>query len=224
MTDQLHLETIQPKLRPMRLLLDNQEISLDRPSLAAAIAAGVAAAESQGRIIVEASLDGTSLDDDSLSSPSDKTMESGEVRLVSAEPRSLVRVTLLDAADALDEALKSQNICAEAIQTGQVQDALEPLRDALGIWDTIREVVVKSAKLMAIELDQIQDPGAEGEQGATITHLTDALGEHLGEVKRCLGVQDWAALADVLAYDLADEVARWKRLLQMMAGSIQAET
>lgn len=205
----------------MRLLLDNQEITIDRPTLAAAIAAGVAQAESQGRIIVEAMLDGTQLDDESLGNPSDETLDSGEVRLVSAEPRSLVRVTLLDAADALDEASRSQNLCAEAIQTGQVKDALKQLSDALGIWDTIRNVVVKSAKLLDIELDRIKDPGAEDEQGATINELTTVLSKHLQEVKRCLAVQDWAALADVLAYDLADQVEPWKRLLQMMADTIQ---
>lgn len=205
----------------MRLLLDNQEITIDRPTLAAAIAAGVAQAESQGRIIVEAMLDGTQLDDESLGNPSDETLDSGEVRLVSAEPRSLVRVTLLDAADALDEASRSQNLCAEAIQTGQVKDALEQLSDALGIWDTVRDVVVKSAKLLDIELDRIKDPGAEDEQGATINELTTVLSKHLQEVKRCLAVQDWAALADVLGYDLADQVEPWKRLLQMMADTIQ---
>ncbi len=205
----------------MRLLLDNQEITIDRPTLAAAIAAGVAQAESQGRIIVEAMLDGTQLDDESLGNPSDETLDSGEVRPVSAEPRSLVRVTLLDAADALDEASKSQSLCAEAIQTGQVKDALEQLSDALGIWDTVRDVVVKSAKLLDIELDRIKDPGAEDEQGATINELTTVLSKHLQEVKRCLAVQDWAALADVLGYDLADQVEPWKRLLQMMADTIQ---
>ena len=65
------------------------------------------------------------------------------------------------------------------------------------------------------------EPVAATRAGGPLAQNITRLAECLSEVKRCLAVQDWAALSDVLAFDM-DELARsWKRQLIELADQLK---
>src|SRR5688572_2373340 len=185
----------------MKLFLDGRELHADTPDLAGAIAAGCRAAESSGRIVVEAHLDGQPLPGEMLADPVYASRTGSEVRLTTAEPRSLVLTTLLDVADALEAARPAQREAAERIQTGDIDGALPRLAEALGVWEQARQVVVHGCDLLNISA-QTPQAGAPREGGTeagpavgvTVAQRSDILAGHLGEVKRCIEVRDWTGL------------------------------
>src|SRR5690606_18276393 len=79
----------------MKVFLDGEELAVDGGGLGTALAAGTTASEERGRIIVEVWVDGDPAPEADLSDPPDRSPYASEIRLVSAEPKALVRTVLL---------------------------------------------------------------------------------------------------------------------------------
>ncbi len=200
----------------MNAYLDDRLLDVARPSLAAALDAGTAAARERGRIVVEVRVAGETVPDAALERPSDDPIE-GEVRLVSVEPRSLVRVTLLDAADALEAAREGQAACADAIDAGDVARALEHLGDALAVWQTVRDAVDRCVGIAATP----DFPGGQVPSDG-LSEAIAGLSGVLADVRGTLQRQDWAALSDALRYDLESQILRWLGVLRALADGLRS--
>ncbi len=205
------------KLVPVRAFLDDELLTVMRPTLASALAAAVALASTKGRIVVEASAGGVRIPDEKLESPGEDEVAE-DIHFISVEPRALVRTTLLDAAEALDQARTSQLSCARMIQAGELDQSLEPLGKALETWRAVRDALERSVELLGL-------PG-EGALAAVggeqIAAMVQSLWTRLEEVRRSLAQQDWSALADALSYDMSDQVEQWKMTLRGLAEALQA--
>lgn len=207
----------------MRVYLDEKAVGGEHGELARALRAGVEEARRAGRVVVEVYLDGERVDGAVLLDAGVAgDVRVGEVRLVSVEPRGLVRATLQDAAAALESAAACQRSCAGLIQAGKVEEALGPLSSALQTWQAVREAVEKGTALAQLPLDEMTFPG--GASGADrMVDLIGSLASRLEEVKRSLGAQDWSGLADVMEYDMAEQAARWREVLGMLAAALERE-
>lgn len=195
----------------MRLYLDNEQIESAGQTLGEALRAGVAVAERRGRIVVEVQADGAAVPEGHLASPPGVAPYAEEIRLVSAEPRALVRTTLLEAADALDRCRAEQTRVAELLQVGKTVEAMDALSGIVGTWEAVRQAVQHGCTLLAVTPERAM--AAEGAGGNPLSTLATLL----GAAKRAIAVEDWTSLADVLAYDLADEAARWRTGLVSLA-------
>ena len=200
----------------MKTFLDDQPVEVDRPTLAAAISAGVARAEGSGRIVVEIHADGRRLGDDELDPPSDEEAGLGEVRLVSAEPRSLVRVTLFDAADALEQIAGDHVEAARLIHQGELPAALERLGFIVQVWQAVRDAVEKGPALLGVGLDSLDLGDADLPGSAT------DLAADLERLKSGLARQDWSEVGDLLEFDLVEQASRWRGLLRALADGLAA--
>ncbi len=200
----------------MRAYLDDQPLAIERPTLAAALSAAVAQAGSRGRIVVEAISGGARIPDETLQAPPEDELP-GDVRFVSVEPRALVRVTLMDAADALDQAKANQLACARLIQSGEVEQSLEPLGRAIETWRAVRDALERSTETLG-DRSESAGPGPGVDELAA---LVQSLWTRLEEVRRSLSAQDWSALADALSYEMSDQVEQWKSTLRAMAENLR---
>jgi hypothetical protein len=199
----------------VRAYLDDHPLTIEKPTLASALAAAVEQAGSRGRIVVEAVANGARIPDETLQAPPEDAL-AGDVRFVSVEPRALVRVTLMDAADALDQAKAHQLSCARLIQSGEVERALDPLGKAIETWRAVRDALEKSLETLRTPGDP---PGGAGSD--ELSALVQSLWTRLEEVRRSLSAQDWSALADALSYEMSDQVERWKTTLREMAEGLR---
>lgn len=199
----------------MRAFLDDQPLAVARPTLAAALAAAVEQAGLKGRVVVEATAGGARIPDETLESPPD--VPSGdEVRFISVEPRAMVRVTLLDAADALDSARREQLESARLIQSGDAEAWQAPLGRALETWRAVRDALEKSIELL--------DAAGRGSGAPRVEDLAGVVGSlctWLEEVRRALSAEDWSALADALSYEMNDQVERWQGTLRAFADALR---
>src|SRR5262245_36125225 len=126
-------------LVPMQVYLDDTPLN-GCDTLAQALRTASDRAQQAGRVIVEAYLDGAAISEAVLERPPEEAL-GDELRLTSVEPRALVRVTLTDAADALDAARQDQMRCADLIQTGKVEESMAPLSGAIQTWQAVRDAV-----------------------------------------------------------------------------------
>ncbi len=196
----------------VKVYLDDEPLKVADARLGTALEAGVARARGRGRIVVEVLVDGSPAPASDIERPPERAPYAAEVRLVSAEPRSLVRTTLHDAADALEDAREAQAAAAERLQRGETADALGDLSRTISIWESVRRAMEDGAELIG-----------DGSGGAPdIGPLLDGLAERLVEIRRALTAQDWSALADALAYDMEEQADVWWGALTAFADSLKA--
>jgi len=198
----------------MRVFLDDTEITPPEPTLAACLAAGAEAGERAGRVVVEVWVDGAPAPEADLEHPPGRSPYADEVRLVTAEPCALVRTVMLDVAETLGDTIETQARAADAIQIGRTAEGLQGLGEALRAWDAARRAVDEGCAL-------IRSRGGPDPAPAVDPALVERLGAALASVKEALAREDWALLADLLAYDLKEQAEAWRRELARLADAVQ---
>ena len=208
----------------MRLLLDDTPVELDRPTLACALETGIERASAAGRVIIEVTLNGESVDGDDLEHPSEEEMPDAEVALRTAQPVALVRTTLMEASDVLAEVVPLQQAAAAEIHAGRAQDAVASMTGALEIWQTVQGVVVKTTEMLQITPDELtlEEPDAGGGRISMGSRITE-LGAALVEVRDALRDGDLARVADAMEYDLVEKAKLWQGLLCAVAEALRGE-
>lgn len=202
--------------RGMQVYLDGQPLAVERATLASGLRAASEAAQKRGRVVVEVYVDGSLVSDTILSDPPDEVL-GREMKTVSVEPRLLVRETLLDAAEALDRAGQEQVDAADEIQSGRVEGAMPLLQSAILKWQAVRDAVEKSASLLEIPLNsRVAGPGDRN-----LGQVVDGLAASLTDVRRSLEAEDWSGLADLLAYDMTEQVRSWQDMLRSLADGLR---
>lgn len=202
----------------MQVLLDDQPLPLDRPTLAAALRLAQDTARAKGRIIVEAFADGTQISDELLSSPSDEPVAIQRLAMRSAEPRSLVSFTLTDAADALTHVAEDHDRVGRDIQAGKTQIALGKLGESIATWQAVCDILNKGAALLNLDLDSLTLPDGDP---TPLSGRFNAMLERLGSIRTALEAQDFSALSDILLYDMAPLARQWSETLRSIADMVR---
>ena len=204
----------------MHVLLDGEAISVSQPTIAAALVAAKREAERRKRVVIEASMDGSPIADAWLEHPPTDARPGAEVRFVSADPMSLVRVTYLELADELATAARDQSAAAAAVQQGKLDEAMPRVSAALGVWQHVREGVVNGATLLGIDPASLRVRAAQDEPEKSVMEHIDGLARALTELKRAINASDWPGVADALEYDLKDQADRWRAVMNALADEI----
>ncbi|MEM7754840.1 MAG: hypothetical protein AAF297_04290 [Planctomycetota bacterium] len=195
----------------MRAYLDQQELTLERASQREAFIAAIDEAQRVGRMVIEAQRDGAVVPTDDLAELPDGPGEASELRFVTAEPTTLVRVTLGEVADAMGELGPAQRALGESLQAGETDGMGEKLVEIVDTWQAVQQAIDYSGDLLGPELAQtpVKVMGTE----TTVSAEAPALSAALDEVRRAMTEQDWAGLADVLLEDLPGLSERWSVLV-----------
>jgi hypothetical protein len=201
----------------MNVFLDGERVPGSHVDLASAMNASRSIAEARGRILIEVKGDGKAIPDAILESPDAAVGKAyGEIHFQTAEPRQLVRNTVLGAVDLLEDIRAGQAAAAESFQTGETGQAFEHLQTVLTNWQVVQSVVASGTQLLSMSLT---DPATGG--GTSFDVLGNALSKELTAVRNSLAAQDHAAVADSLAYDLTKHVDSWSVALKAMASKIE---
>lgn len=199
----------------MQVLLDGSAVTIERPTIRSALDAARAAASSRGRVIVEARIDGHPLGEEELAAPSDQELLGASLDFITAEPASLVRVTLLELVPLLDEARACQQTAADHVSSGKLPEAFESLTRAFEVWEGVRQAVGNGSELLGIELDAVSV--SHNGRSCTLAQCAESLAQDLSEVKRSLSAQDLPGLSDVLSYELDEQTGLWQAALRSLA-------
>lgn len=206
----------------MQVLLDGRLIPVDRATVAAAIGAGARQAQSAGRVIVSATVDGRELTDAELASPSDALTNALEMRLTTSSPADLVGEMLTSAADAVRNIRASQQEAAALIQAGKVQEAGEHLQSVFTVWQAVTGGLEQAAELLSLDLSTLRVPDGYGDTLAVSPQI-EILVEKLRDLQDGLKSQDWSRVADVLGFDLDECAKSWDQLLSGLGRAISGK-
>ena len=191
----------------MRILLDDTPCDLKAKTVGEAIDAAAEVARRLGRLIIEVTVDDALWAEVELSSPKHLEASAEVVRLTSAEPRKLVNEAFADAADALADADELQKEAARLVQSDQYTVSMDKLNEALSIWLSVQEAIVKGSRIVGIDLDDV----IVGER--SINASISRLNEWLLVIRDALTDSDQIALADTLLYELPEVVGEWQSIL-----------
>lgn len=215
----------------MQVFLDGQPLDVAKPGVADALDAGSQVARAAGRLVVEVHADGAQLTDEQLDAflSGAGTGRPSELRLVTADARALVVSSLVDGAQVLRDTRDDYQRVAELLQADRQHEALAGLNHVLHVWQAVRDLVDNVEQLSPVALRGVAVErasrggaavGASGGGGGGTDNLTrglERLARHLENVRGALAGQDWAAVADVVAYDLREEAQAWEQLLDALA-------
>lgn len=126
---------------------------------------------------------------------------------MAAEVLDVVRQQLADTdrlrSDATD--LLRRNECAAAMQR---------LSGCFSIWQHAQEAVLKTAKLLRIDLDQVSV------HGRSLTDLVNGFRDQLGQIKSALESRDFVLLCDTLSYEMTQTTEQWQAALDALRDQI----
>ena len=202
----------------MQVLLDENVCDVVAGTVAEAIAACATLAQAQGRLIVDVHVDGTRWSEQQLESSDRQTATAEIVELTTADPSQLVLQTFDDAAEALTDADELQHEAAELLQSDQRTICMDKLGEALSIWLTVQQAIVKGSQVVGLKLDDITVDGTP-----IVTSIT-RLNEQLKMLRTSLEQEDQIALADALLYEFPDVVREWRGILQHLRTMVEQET
>jgi len=200
----------------MIVYLDGERIEPDRDTLRGAFESAIKQADASGRIVVEIHADGEPIPDEFIADPPESASGFTELRFVSAEPRSMVRTLLLDAADALDTVKSDQQSAAEAIQGGRLDDARKTLERAVGVWSAVITGVHQGSSMVGLDLESV----SAGNPPMPYAQHVEQLENELRAVVRMISDEDWSSLSDSLEDELTELTERWRELLHALADRV----
>jgi hypothetical protein len=192
-------------------MLDRETCDIAPESVGEAIAAGAALARDRGRLVVEVYVDGERWSDECFDQPQRLGANAHEVALVSAHAGEMVRQTILDAAEALDDIEALQREAAGLIQSGAMAGAMERLGSALELWTMVQRAAGTGSQLAGVPLDHVRTAGSTMSEGIA------SLNARLESMRESLSNRDPVALSDTLLYDLPEVVQTWRGLLRALA-------
>lgn len=204
----------------MQVLLDGRPIEASGNTLADALEAGRSASAALRRVIIEVIADGQPVPDARLTHPPKDDPFAETIEMRTASPVDLVRTTLHESADALEEAKKQQVVASDLILEAKTSEAMEKLGEALRLWTAIQRAVTDSCALFSSpELAE-----TIGSEPSVDPELISELASNLGLVHNALERRDWSELSDLLAFELEELTQKWSKAIRDLADGLTATT
>ena len=188
----------------MKTFLDDVPVADAGQSLATALDA--IRPHCEDRLIIEVLADGSPVPDADLDNPPATEPYAQELRLKTARASAIIGESLLQAADAIDAVNARQEVAAEHLGAGNIEDAMHELRGALDMWGQIRSLIALVLDLPGSPIDAEGMHGAIAELSGILTQLRDAL-----------STQDWPSVSDIVVYDLPPLGEQWREQLRAVA-------
>ena len=198
----------------MQILIDEVPCNVDAGTVGEAIESASDLARDRGRLIVDVSVDGSRLTEADLESSRRHGETARIIRFTSADPVEIVTHTFQDAEEALADADVLQREAAELLQSDMHTVSMDKLNEAVSIWLSVQEAILKGAQVVGLDLDTVHV------DGASVQELIARLNERLTAVRRSLQDRDVIALADTLLYEFPQIVEQWRGLLRDLLARI----
>ncbi|MFK7961243.1 MAG: hypothetical protein AB8G96_12055 [Phycisphaerales bacterium] len=200
----------------MRVTLDDQPCQVPADSIRDALAGAAAAAEANGRIIVEVMVDGQAWSQDDLGSAERCDGVAGHLELISTDRDKLVCRTLSDVDAALLEIDGLQRAAAESLQVGETAEGMGRLGEALELWLLVERGIGMSTETAGVDLPSVIHDGEP--VGRAIHRLKD----QLRGIRDALAGHDHVSLADGLLYELPDVIAYWRSIVGTVRALVES--
>jgi len=204
----------------MRIYLDDCQTNIDAKDVAEGLAAAARVVEGNGRMIVDVQVDGVAWSEEDLANGEFTARSAGELRLATAHPATLLRDTMMHAADAVLNAEEIQRNAAKLMQSDRFGEGLQSLLEALAVWGSVQTAVSRGLSLGIVSREALVRRGIDLD-GAIV-----ALDGRLRTLRDAMLAQDRTAISDCLMYEFPETSKRFATMLAALAqelASIEAQ-
>ena len=170
------------------------------------------------RLVVHMLIDGLEPDLHRLGDVRQSPLKDHHVFIETADPREMALDVLKQVEAQLGEADRIKSEAANLLQSNQNGRAMEKLSGCLTIWQHAQESLLKTARLVKIDLDQIIVGGRP------LTELILQFAEQLKQIRSSLENRDFVSLGDVLIYETQQTSAQWRLALEELRRMIGASS
>jgi hypothetical protein len=169
------------------------------------------------RLVVHVLIDGREPDLRRLGDVRQSSLEKHHVFIETADPREMAMDVLKEVEAQIAEADRIKGEAAKLLQTNQNVRAMEKLSGCLTTWHHAQESLMKTARLMKIDLDKISAAGHPMKE-----HILQ-FAEQLKQIRSALENSDFVTLSDILIYETQETGARWREMLESLRRAIGAD-
>jgi hypothetical protein len=167
--------------------------------------------ETDQRIVVGVSCDGSAVGDDQLEGVLQSPWNRFErLELHTQSMGSLVRATLDQAVAAFEASAETRNRVADLLTEGQHESAMTELQSFLDTWKQVQEALIVCSEAFGIDLNQ------EKVNGLGVPEILDLIKEQLGALKTAMEQHDLVVVGDILRYELEEPLEHWLALLRSL--------
>lgn len=166
------------------------------------------------RLVVHVLIDGLEPDLRQLGDVRQSPLENHHVFIETADPREMALEVLQQVEAQIGEADRIKNEAAKLLQTNHNGKAMEKLAGCLTTWRHAQESLLKTARLMKIDLDKVIVAGRPLKEAIT------QFAEQLKQIRTALEDRDFVTLSDVLIYETEQTGARWREVLETLRRTI----
>ncbi|MEM7682259.1 MAG: hypothetical protein AAF288_09925 [Planctomycetota bacterium] len=200
----------------MTVLLDDKPLDSAPDRLADALEAARQRLGSGGRVVVEVHLDGKPLTGADLDDPARQPLDGHDLRLYSADAKTLALSILDQVRERLGEARTLQADAADLLRQDRAQDGLRKVGSAIEVWLQVQQAASQSAGLLGVDLDALRF------DGKSIPDIVNDLLDQLRELKGMIEAGDTVGLADALLYEWDGSVDRWVGVIDALSAKIES--
>jgi hypothetical protein len=132
------------------------------------------------------------------------------VFIETAEPQHVALEALHEVELQLAEADRLKGDAVDLIQSSAVEKAMQKLSGCFSTWQNAQESIVKTAKLLRIDLEVMRV------DDTSLAQMVNDFGQQLRNIKLALESRDFVSLCDILTYETTQTTDRWRMALQTM--------
>ena len=171
--------------------------------------------QKDNRLVVNLLIDGREPDFDRLPQVRQSPVNGHTLFIETAEPRQMALEVIDEVASQLREADRLKGEAVELLQkSGGGAKAMERLSGCFSTWHNAQESVVKVARLLRLDLDQVRVGGG------SLSDLIAGFSGQLRQVRQALEARDFVTLGDILAYEMTETTAQWRDALGAVRNAI----
>jgi hypothetical protein len=166
------------------------------------------------KLIVKLLIDGLRPDLGTMGEWGQRSIVDHTIYIETAEPREMAREVLDAVEQELSQADKLKGEAVDLLQRNASSKAMEKLSGCFRGWKDSQESLAKIAQLCRIDLETIT-VGAQSLREVMADFSTELQG-----IRTALMNRDFVTLCDILSYESADTMDRWRTALKTVRESI----
>lgn len=164
--------------------------------------------QKDNRLVVNLLIDGQEPDLDRLPQVRQSPINGHTLFIETAEPRQMALEVIAEVESQLREADRLKGEAVDLLQkSGGGARAMQKLSGCFSTWHNAQESVVKVARLLRLDLDEVRV------EGRSLSALIADFSGQLRQVRQALEARDFVTLGDVLAYEMTETTEQWRGAL-----------
>ena len=206
----------------MPVFLDNEHLDIDDlghdASIGQALEVAKTCVQGTGRLILGLRVSEQEVEADQIADLLTAPItDFDRLDFLSGRPQEMVLEALQASRRAFEDTFAVVKEAADSLSKGGLARTMSLLADCFNIWGQTHESVCTAARLLQLDLDNLQLAGRP------VAEWLNQLSEKLRDIRSAIESRDHVLLGDILKYEVDELLAEWERTLTGLIEHVELE-